>query len=144
MDLMENLRNFTDDVNLKYVLAGVTVLALMLTSTQLETPRENSSLVEASITVSMIDENITRDVSVQNTTTVFEALNTSFDVDYSESSLGYRITGIEGTQSNETYYWLYTVNGQNPGKGAGQVLVEDQDSIVFRYLHQSEYSSYIE
>jgi len=141
---MENLRNFTDDVNLKYVLAGVTVLALMLTSTQLETPRENSSLVEASITVSMIDENITRDVSVQNTTTVFEALNTSFDVDYSESSLGYRITGIEGTQSNETYYWLYTVNGQNPGKGAGQVLVEDQDSIVFRYLHQSEYSSYIE
>lgn len=144
MDLMENLRNFTDDVNLKYVLAGVTVLALMLTSTQLETTGENGSLVEASITVSTLDENITRDVSVQNTTTVFEALNTSFNINYSESSLGYRITGIEGTQSNETYYWLYTVNGENPGKGAGQVLVEDQDSIVFRYLHQSEYSSYIE
>lgn len=144
MDLMENLRNFTDDVNLKYVLAGVTVLALMLTFTQLETTGENGSLVEASITVSTLDENITRDVSVQNTTTVFEALNTSFNINYSESSLGYRITGIEGTQSNETYYWLYTVNGENPGKGAGQVLVEDQDSIVFRYLHQSEYSSYIE
>lgn len=84
MDSIPSLGKFTDEINLKYVLAAVIVLALALSVTQLEMPEWNSSLVEASITVSTPEENITREVSVENTTTVFEALNTTFEVNYSK------------------------------------------------------------
>jgi len=144
MDSIESLRNFTSEVNLKYILAGIAVLAVTLSFTQLEVPQTDSSNVETSITVSTPDNNITRDITVKNTTTVFEALNTTFDINYSESSLGYLITGIERTQSNDNNYWLYFVNGENPGKGAGQVLVKEGDNIVFRYLNQSQANQYIE
>ena len=144
MDLMKNLKDFTDEVNLKYILAGIIVLALTFSLTQLEIPQTDSSNVAASITVSTPEENITRDITVENTTTVFEALNTTFDINYSESSLGYLITGIEGTQSDDTNYWLYFVNGENPGKGAGQIQINNDDRIVFRFLNQSEASQYIQ
>lgn len=142
MDLTERLDRFTDEIELKYVGAGLLVvigLALMAGAQLTQTSEGNQ--VDVNLTVDYGDSIDSRIVSVNNTSSAFHALNTTYPVEYQESSFGLYITGINGVSSNESYYWMYEVNGEAPEVGAGQYELTGGEKVTFSLMSSQEASN---
>ncbi len=143
MDLTERLDQFTEQVNLRYVAAGlfmalglVAVSAGQLTGggeVEASGPSDGSGEASLSVDLSIDYGNATESssVSIANGTSVFHALNSTYPVQYSESEYGYFITSIDGVSGNSSEYWTYTVNGESPEVGAGQYRLEGGENVTF-------------
>ncbi len=129
---VEELRN---GIEWKYVAAGLVVLvAAVLAMDYRPMVQGDEGAIEATLAVQKPSQNLTRSMSLENGTSAFHALNSTFSVEYQESSMGIFITSIDGLAQNNTHSWVYVVNGDPPSVGAGQYRVRDGDSIGFRYM----------
>ncbi len=144
MASMTALRGFADEVNSRFVFAGLAlVLSLMLgIQAQSFEQTDSGSSVEVKISVQAPGENFTRQATVGNSTNVLNAVNSTYNVSYTESSMGYFIDSIHGFSSNSTHYWLYFVNNETPEVGVGQYTLETEDQVTFRYLSLNESRKY--
>lgn len=146
MALNPALRGLTEEVNSRFVFAGLALVVSLMLALQFQAfdSIQGSGEIEVNVSVQKPSENISHQVRLQNGSTAFTALNRSFDTEYSESSMGYFITGIDGLSSNSTHYWMYFVNGESPQVGAGQYRLGERDDVVFRYLSLNESQEYVE
>ena len=139
-----NLRGFADELNSRFLFAGLAlVISLMLgiQAHSFEQPASGSS-IDVKISVETPEENLTDSVSVANGTSVLNALNSTYNVSYSKSSMGYFVNSIKGVSSNRTHYWMYFVNNETPEVGVGKYSLEEGDGVIFRYLSLNESEKY--
>ncbi|MCM3764311.1 DUF4430 domain-containing protein [Neobacillus niacini] len=71
-------------------------------------------------------------VSYSENITATELLIQVVGGDKVNSHSGY-ISGINGLEAEQTYFWNFSVNGISSGVGAGSYLVQNGDKIFFRY-----------
>lgn len=140
MDLTEHLDRFTEEIEIRYVAAGLLmVIGLALISgTQLSQASADGDQIQVNLTVDYRDSIDSQIVSVNNFSSAFQALNQTYDVGYNESSYGYFITSINGVSGNESNYWIYEVNGETPEVGSGQYSLEEDDELRFSLMTQNE------
>ncbi|MFB6174613.1 MAG: DUF4430 domain-containing protein [Candidatus Nanohalobium sp.] len=139
MDLTERLDQFTDEIKLKYVGAGLLVvvgLALIAGAQLTQTPDGNQ--IQVNLTVDYGNSVDSKIVRVNNTSSAFHALNATYPVEYQESSFGLYITGINGVSSNKTHYWIYKVDGEAPKVGAGQYELTGGEKVTFSLMSSQE------
>jgi hypothetical protein len=142
MDLKERLDRFTEEIEIRYVAAGLLIilgLGLMAGAQLGQTPDGNQ--VDVNLTVDYRSSSDSQIVSVNNSSSAFHALNSTYDVDYQESSYGLYITGINGVSSNESYYWMYEVDGKAPEVGAGQYELTGGEKVTFSLMSSEEASN---
>lgn len=72
-------------------------------------------------------------VSLTPNMTVFDAVNATYPVEYTEYDFGYLITSIDGLAQNDSHAWLYSVNGEEAMKAANNYPLNESDTIRFRY-----------
>lgn len=141
MDLTERLEKFTEEIEIRYIAAGLLIVLglALIAGTQLsEAPESSGEGIQVNLTVDYRDSVDSRMIDVNNSTSAFEALNMTYDVGYQESSYGYFITSINGVSGNETQYWIYQVNGEAPEVGSGQYQLSDQESLKFSLMNENE------
>lgn len=150
MDLTERLGRFTENVEIRYVAAGLLVVIglALIAGAQLgpESPEDaapsgNDSASPGNITsVTALQVNLTLNysdsiesevVTAENGTAVFQVLNDTQDVSYRESEFGYFITGINNVSGAEDQYWTYTVNNESAEVGAGQYELTESSNVTF-------------
>lgn len=144
-----NLRGFADEVNSRFVFAGLALVLSLMLGLQMhafeQIPSHNSSgdiSIDVKVSVQTPDENLTNQISVANGTTVLAALNSTYNISYTESSMGYFVDSINALSSNRTHYWLYFVNNKTPEVGVGQYRLGQGDQVTFRYLSLNESKKY--
>jgi len=140
MDLTESLDQFTEEIEVKYIAAGFFIILglVVLAGSQLAQSPSTGDQIEVNLTVDYRDSVESQIVNVNNSSTVFDALNSSYSIEYQESSYGYFITSINGVSGNESDYWIYEVNGETPEVGLGQYRLSDQDNLDFALLNEAE------
>lgn len=105
---------------------------------------EGGQQVEATLNVDFRDSLETNTIEVENNTTVFQALNDTYEVKYTEYDAGAFITSIDGVSQNDKHSWLYFVNDESASVAVDQKYISEGDKITFRYLHNNETSEYVE
>jgi LPXTG-motif cell wall-anchored protein len=94
------------------------------------------------VTISVFGNVLTGVVSLETTMkttsniTALEALSNTLganNLEYSESTYGKMITGINGLQATGNFYWAFYINGLSAQIGADQYIVQDGDRLSFRY-----------
>ena len=140
MDLTERLERFTEEVEIRYVAAGLLiVLGLgLIAGAQLFDSPESDDQIRVNLTVDYRDSIDSTMVDVNNSTSAFKALNMTHEVGYRESSYGYFVTSINGVSGNETQYWIYQVNGETPEVGSGKYQLSGEDSLRFSLMNENE------
>jgi hypothetical protein len=140
MDLTEHLDRFTEKIEIRYVAAGLLIVIglALISGTQLSQASADGDQIQVNLTVDYRDSIDSQIVSVNNSSSAFQALNQTYDVGYSESSYGYFITSINGVSGNESSYWIYDVNGETPEVGSGQYSLEEDDELRFSLMTQNE------
>jgi len=79
-------------------------------------------------------------IRVNNGTTVFDALNSSFSVDYKEfAGMGKLITGINGFGQNTTHYWFYYVDGEFAQVAADKFSLHKDSSVLFEFTSENKF-----
>lgn len=78
-------------------------------------------------------------VTLSDSKTVMDALlaassTAGFTVNYTNSSYGAYVTGIEGLNAGGAAGWMYKVNGVMPMTGAGNYTLQNGDTIVWGYV----------
>ncbi|MFB6208114.1 MAG: DUF4430 domain-containing protein [Candidatus Nanohaloarchaea archaeon] len=142
MDLKNSLTGFTESIETSYVALGVGLLAVLLLAMQIQSPVQGGEQISVSLKVDFGERVETRSLTLSNNTTAFEAVNGSFDVDYTEYDMGYFITSIGNVSMDSNHSWLYFVNSEPAKKAVNRYLLEDRDNLTFRYLNNSEASKY--
>lgn len=140
MDLTERLDQFTEEIEIKYVAAGLLIILGLglMAGAQLSQSSVDSDQIQVNLTVDYRDSVDSRMVDVNNSSSAFNALNSTYDVQYQKSSYGYFITSINGVSGNESNYWIYEVNGEAPEVGAGQYTLEENDKLKFSLMTENE------
>ncbi len=64
----------------------------------------------------------------------------SEELGYELSADGTYFTSIAGVEASDTVGWTFTVNGETPLVGAGEIEVKDGDTIVWEYIDYSNMS----
>ncbi|MBI2578893.1 MAG: DUF4430 domain-containing protein [Candidatus Aenigmarchaeota archaeon] len=76
--------------------------------------------------------NATGIATINNGSTVFDALNSSFAVEYKEfAGLGKLVTSINGFEQNSTHYWFYYVNEKFGDAAADKYMLYNDSSVLF-------------
>lgn len=136
MEMKKYFREFTDELNLSYIAAGIAALVALLIvnqSPQLQQPAANAT-VDIDLKVNYDEGVHTSTVSVNNGSSAFHVLNSSHDVNHTEYSFGYFVTGIDGFQQNATHSWLYFVNEEPATEAVNKVEMNGGDELEFRFI----------
>ena len=84
-----------------------------------------------------------RMLMVDNGTTVFNVLNSSFSVDYKEfAGMGVMVTAIDSVAQNTTHYWLYFVDGRIAGVATDKFILQKDSAVEFKFLKSDIALSY--
>ncbi|MFB6244730.1 MAG: DUF4430 domain-containing protein [Candidatus Nanohaloarchaea archaeon] len=142
------LRGLADEVNSRFVLAGLALVVSLMIGLQFQAMQEirtenATSRIQVDLEIRSPDENLSEEVSVANGSTVLEALNSTYRVDYRKSSMGYYITSIKNISSNSTHFWLYFVENRTPSVGVGQYELINSSNVTFRLLTANESEKYM-
>lgn len=140
MDLKNKLG--FDEIKTGYIAAGAALLVVVFAVMQMQPSMQGGDQVQVSLTVDTGDNVFDERVSVANNSTVFDALNKTFEVEYQEYSIGYFVTSINNVSMDANHSWIYFVNGEPAQKAVNRYFVSDEDNITFRYLNNSAASSY--
>jgi hypothetical protein len=150
MDLKERLDRFTENAQVRYMIAGLLIVSglVLIAGGQLgpqpqesqDSPVNESSPSDNITSVTALEVNLTLNYSdsvesevfaVDNGTTVFQALNTTQNVSYQTSEYGYLITSINNISGTSDQYWTYTVNNESAEVGAGQYSLTESSNVTF-------------
>lgn len=138
MDLKNRFESLDEKVDLRAASAGVLLISGLLVFSQVDSRLGGQGQgFEVNLTVQKPSENISKTVEVTKGSTVFSALNSSFEISYSKDGRGYTVESVEDISQNGSYYWMHFVNGEAPDVGSGEYVLERGDSITFRYISQS-------
>ncbi|MFB6182638.1 MAG: DUF4430 domain-containing protein [Candidatus Nanohaloarchaea archaeon] len=147
MDLNKILDENLQEVQWKYLAAGIIFLAALIAVMNLDfTTRNvgNKSISDITVNIEVVklDENISQQVRLDKNSTVLQLLNKSYSIKYKKSKFGYYITSIDGLSSNKTHFWIYLVNGTPPSKGVGQYRLQESTNVTFLYLTSNQSQKY--
>ena len=82
------------------------------------------------------------DAWVKNGSTVFDALNKTFRVEYSTHPIyGVFVEGINGVMNTQSVYWFYFVNGRHADVGVSSYVLTEPAVFEFRFEPDTYYSS---
>lgn len=135
MDLEEKLDSFKR-TELLYVAAGLLLVAVAAVGLQYQDsdqPTGEEEEISVSLTIDKADDTVERSVDIPVNATVFDAVNSTFAVEYTEYDFGYFITSIDGLEQNETHSWLYSVNNESATTSVNNYVLQDGDDVEFRY-----------
>ncbi len=125
-------------MNLRYLLAGVLVVALVALGS-LGLNQITGSIVsdggnrEVQVNIDYGENEETFDVEIGPRESAFDSLKRVATVDYEANEMGAFITGINGVKQDDDHFWMYFVNGERPDVGCAYYHPVDGDVITFRY-----------
>ena len=136
-------------MNLKYLLAGVLVIALIalasLGTNQITgfLASDGESNPQVRINIDYGEDVVSYSVDITSRDSALDALVRVASVDYrTEGELGAIVTGINGVKADDNNFWLYFVNGEMPAVACSHYQPIDGDVITFRYLTAEEAANY--
>ncbi len=137
MDLEERLDSI-DRNNLVYVVAGISLIAVAAVGIQYQSsaPETGEEGIQISLQLEKPNETVSEQVNVPVNSTVFDAVNQTYSVEYTEYDFGYFVTSIDGLAQNETYSWLYYVNNESATTAVNNYVLDSGDNVTFRYTAQ--------
>ena len=100
-------------------------------------PGENK--IDVSMTLEKPNETLTDTRNIKVNSTVFDAVNQSYELDFTEYDFGYFITSIDGLEQNRTHSWLYKVNNDSVNNAVNNYVLTEDSNITFTYTANSEY-----
>lgn len=138
MELKKKLDSI-ETTELTYVAAGIVVLSVAALGLQYQS--SNSDMSDEQVTVSlkldMSDSNVSREVDLEANSTAFDALNKSFEINYTEYDFGYFVTSINGVSQNQTHSWVYLINGETANKAVNNYYLSEGDNVTFSYTSEN-------
>lgn len=134
MDLKKRLDSI-DRTEIAYLAAGILVVVIAATALQYQNqvPETGESQIQVSLTLEKPNETVTEQVDVAVNSTVFDAINQTYPVEYTEYDFGYFVTSIDGLAQNETHSWLYYVNNESATTAVNNYVLNETDNVTFRY-----------
>jgi len=136
MDLKNELDSISTNEVL-YTAAGILLIAVAAYGLQYQnTPETGEETMEVSLNIDKANNSINRDVNIPVNSTVFDAVNQTFEVEYTEYDFGYFVTSIDGLGQNETHSWLYSVNNQSATTAVNNYVLSDSDQVTFRHTNE--------
>jgi hypothetical protein len=142
------LRGFADELNSRFIFAGLALVISLMVGLQFQAMQglgetEANTTVQLDLEVFSPEENLSQQVSIKNGSTVLEALNSTYSIEYRKSSMGYYLTSINNISSNSTHFWMYFVDGRSPQVGVGQYGLNASSNVTFRLLTANETEQYM-
>jgi hypothetical protein len=97
---------------------------------------QNLDTGQITVTLNVVtpEENLNRVLTVNNNSTAFDVLNSTYEVEYSDSDFGVFVTSINGVVMNDTHSWIYLVNSRPPEVAANRFDLSNRDNVTFRYI----------
>ncbi len=137
MDLEERVDSI-DRNNLVYVVAGIALIAVAVVGIQYQSsaPETGEEGIQISLQLEKPGDIVSEQVNVPVNSTVFDALNQTYSVEYTEYDFGYFVTSIDGLAQNETHSWLYYVNNESATTAVNNYVLDSGDNVTFRYTAQ--------
>ena len=120
------------------------VLTLLLagcagTNNAIEQPTTNTEQNETQeVTITLVKDNgeeviSEKTIKLEEGETLMEIMSRNFELttEYNDSF----ITAINGISNDDTssYYWIYTINGEEVLKGANEITLNPGDTVEFNY-----------
>lgn len=122
-------------MKMKSILVLFVSVALVVTFVGcLEPGVEGGGMIPVVLRVVYDHGNSTVRTSVFNGTTVFDLLNSSYDITYSMyPEWGAFIESIEGVANTDETFWMYYINGSEAPVGVSLYRITESVEIEFRY-----------
>lgn len=140
MELKKKLDSI-ETTELMYVTAGIVLLGIAAAGLQYQ--NSNPEMADEQITISLqLDKpnnSINTEVDLEPNSTAFDALNNSFEINYTEYDFGYFVTSINGVSQNETHSWLYFVNNEPANKAVNKYYLSEADNVTFSYTSENPF-----
>jgi len=140
MDLEKKLDSI-ERTELAYVLTGAFLVGAAAIGLQYQErdvdPGEKQ--IQVSLALEKPNETVRDTAEVEVNSTVFDAVNETYKVEYSEYDFGYLVTGIDGLAQNRTHSWLYTVNNESGDTAVNNYILSEDSDVTFSYTPNSEY-----
>jgi hypothetical protein len=134
MDLKKKLDSI-ERTEIFYIAAGLLVVAVAAAGMQYQstTPDTGEDQIQVSLTLEKPNETVSEQVDVAVNSTVFDAVNKTYPVEYTEYDFGYFVTSIDGLAQNDTHSWLYYVNNESATTAVNNYVLNETDNVTFRY-----------
>ena len=140
MDLKKKLGSI-ERTEISYILIGTLMVLAAALGLQYQeksiSPGENK--IDVSMTLEKPNETLTDTRNIKVNSTVFDAVNQSYELDFTEYDFGYFITSIDGLEQNRTHSWLYKVNNDSVNNAVNNYVLTEDSNITFTYTANSEY-----
>lgn len=130
MELRKWLKSIESEAFL--VLGALLIFAALGLQLAPETQKGEDSVM---VSLSLEKPNVTLDrgLEIPVNSTVFDAVNQSFSVEYEEYSFGYFLTSVDGLSENGTHSWVYRVNNESPSKAVNRFRLQEGDNVSLIY-----------
>ena len=139
MDLKKKLDSI-ERTEILYILTGVLLVGAAAIGLQYqENVEPGEDEIQVALALEKPDQTINDEVEVAVNSTVFEAVNNTYEIDYTEYDFGYFITSIDGLAQNGTHSWLYSVNNESANKAVNNYILSEDSNVTFSYTANSEY-----
>lgn len=134
MDLKKRLDSI-ERTEILYIAAGLLVVAVAAAGLQYQNtaPDTGEDQIQVSLTLEKPNETVSEQVDVAVNSTVFDAVNKTYSVEYTEYDFGYFVTSIDGLAQNDTHSWLYYVNNESATTAVNNYVLNESDNVTFRY-----------
>ena len=140
MDLKKKLGSI-ERTELAYVLTGALLVGVAAIGLQYQdrdvAPGEDQ--IQVSLTLEKPNETVRDTAEIEVNSTVFDAVNETYKVEYTEYDFGYLVTGIDGLAQNGTHSWLYSVNNESADRAVNNYVISEDSDVTFSYTPNSEY-----
>lgn len=81
-------------------------------------------------------------IAMNNGSTVFDALNRTFSVNFEEfSGMGKLIIGINGIEQNSTYHWFYYVDDKFAQVATDKYNLYKNSNVLFKFTSENEFEA---
>lgn len=134
MDLKKKLDSI-ERTEIFYIVAGLLVVAVAAVGLQYQdqTPGTGQNQISVSLTLEKPNETVNKQINVAVNSTVFDAVNKTYPIEYTEYEFGYFVTSIDGLAQNDTHSWLYYVNNKSATTAVNNYVLNETADITFRY-----------
>jgi hypothetical protein len=140
MDLKKRLDSI-ERTELAYVLTGALLVGVAAIGLQYQerdvAPGDDQ--IQVSLTLEKPNETVRDTAEIGVNSTVFDAVNQSYEVEHTEYDFGYLVTSIDGLAQNRTHSWLYAVNNVSANTAVNNYVLSEDSNVTFSYTPNSEY-----
>jgi len=130
----------------RYLVSGLLIVIMASLAINLYltfTSEKYSEKIKINATINFGTSEKTKIIEVQNSTTVFDVLNSIATVEYKEyTGTGKMITSIDGFVQNSSYSWMYFVDDKMASVAADKYALTKDSSFIFKYMSNEEALKY--